>query len=62
MASGPTTETGMTAAPVNISCAFTNGAKSIAVTSPSSPSASCRARMESGSFRRGHRFSSTAAA
>src|SRR5919198_1188200 len=44
MRSGPTTDT----------CATAKGARSCAVTSPSSPSASWRARIESGSFRRGH--------
>src|SRR5947199_280884 len=62
MSSGPTTETGTTAAPVSISLAFANGARSIAVTSPSSPSASWRARMDSVSFLRGQRFSSMRAA
>ena len=52
--SGPTTETGITAAPVSISCARAKGSRSISVTSPSSPSASCRARIESGSFFLGH--------
>src|SRR5207249_4913230 len=52
---GPTTDTGTTAAPVSISCAPTNGARSIDVTSPSSASASWRARIDSGSFLRGQR-------
>src|SRR5512133_2724702 len=52
--SGPTTETGITAAPVSISWARVNGSRSTPVTSPSSPSASCRARIESSSFLRGH--------
>src|SRR4029079_5782278 len=47
-------------APVTISCAPTNGARSTPVTSPSSPRASCRARIESGSFFLGHFPTSTA--
>src|ERR1051325_6283239 len=58
--SGPTTETGITAAPVSISWARANGSSSIAVTGPSSPSASCRALIDSGSFFRGHFRTSTA--
>src|SRR6266542_1317774 len=54
MASG-TTETGMTATPVTVSAAPAKGSRSIDVTRPSSPSASWRARIESGSFLRGQR-------
>src|SRR6201993_548889 len=57
---GPTTETGITAAPVSISCARTKGSRSILVTTPSSSSASCRALIDSGSFFRGHFRTSTA--
>src|SRR5204862_648150 len=49
----------MTAAPVSISCAFTNGERSIDVTPSLRPSASWRARIESGSFFLGQRFKST---
>src|SRR5436190_4271617 len=57
--SGPTTDTGVTAAPVSISCARVNGSRSSAVTPASRPSASCRARIDSGSFFRGHFRTST---
>src|SRR5207302_7665013 len=55
------TETGITATPVTASCACANGSRSCEKTSPSIRSASCpcRARIESGSFFRGHRRSST---
>ena len=57
--SGPTTETGITATPVSISCARAQGSSSIPVTSPSRPSASWRALIESASFLRGHFFALT---
>ena len=47
------------AAPVNISCAFANGVRSMPVTGPLRPSASWRARIDSGSFLRGQRRPST---
>src|SRR6476620_11410395 len=59
---GPTTDTGMTAAPVSISCAATNGERSIFVTPSVSPSALWRASIDSGSFFRGQRFISTSRA
>src|SRR5881227_3197487 len=58
MSSGPTTDTGMTAAPVSISCAFAYGDRSIPVTPPLRPSAFWRASIDAASFLRGHRFSS----
>jgi hypothetical protein len=45
----------MTAAPVTASAAPANGSRSIEVTSPFSPSASCRARIDAASFLRGQR-------
>ena len=63
--SGPITETGITATPVSASCAPANGVRSCEKTSPSWVSArnsSCRVLIDSGSFLRGQRRSSTAAA
>ena len=51
-----TTETGMTATPVTVSAAPANCSRSIDVTSPSSASASWRARIDAGSFLRGQRL------
>src|SRR3954454_23219277 len=59
MSSGPTTETGITAAPVTISCAFTNGDRSIEVTPSLRPSASWRALSEALSFVPARRLSFT---
>src|SRR5262249_36562455 len=56
---GPTTDTGITAAPVSISCALTKGERSIDVTPSLKPSASWRALMLAGSFFRGHLFTAS---
>src|SRR4051812_49572291 len=56
MSTGPTTDTGITAAPVSISCALTNGERSIEVTPSLRPSASWRALIEASSFFRGQRL------
>ena len=50
------TETGMTATPVSASAAAANGSRSTEVTSPSTPTISWRARIESGSFFLGQRM------
>src|SRR5215204_6742915 len=49
------TETGSTATPVTDSAAPVHGERSSDVASPSRPSASCRARIDAGSFLRGSR-------
>src|SRR5919201_385544 len=49
----------MTATPVTDSAALAHGSRSSEVASPSSPSASCRARIERGSFLRGSRCAAT---
>src|SRR3954467_14149732 len=59
MSTGPTTDTGITAAPVSISCALTNGERSIEVTPSLRPSASWRALIEASSFFRGQRLGFT---
>jgi hypothetical protein len=51
-----TTETGITATPVTASAAPANGWRSIDVTRPSIPSASCRVRIDFASFFRGKRI------
>src|SRR6266540_3031599 len=48
----------MTATPVIASAAPANGSRSIAVTRPSMPTASWRARIDAASFLRGHRLAS----
>ena len=53
---GPTTATGTTAIPVIASVALTSGVRSWSVTTPSRPSRSWRARIDSGSFLRGQRL------
>src|SRR5918999_4596920 len=60
--SGPITATGITASPVRASWAFDHGVRSSPKTSGSTcPSSACwRARIESGSLRRGHLRSSIA--
>ena len=50
------TETGIATTPVTDSAALANGSSATAVTAPSRPSASWRARTDSGSFLRGRRF------
>ena len=49
------TDTGITATPVTVSAAPAYGSRSAAVTAPSSPSASWRARIDAASFLRGSR-------
>src|SRR5207247_9968243 len=58
ISSGPTTETGTTAAPVSISWSFTKGERSIRVTPSLSPSAFWRASIDPGSFFLGQCFNS----
>src|SRR4051812_49564828 len=56
MSTGPTTDTGITAAPVSISGALTNGERAIEVTPSLRASASLRALIEASSFFRGQRL------